>query len=62
VNKLFAYLNEAWAELGRVSWPTRAQATRWTIAVIVFSIALALFVGILDFAFSYVLQHIILKG
>jgi preprotein translocase subunit SecE len=62
VNALLNYLREARAELTRVTWPTRAQATRWTIAVIIFSVVFSAFVGGLDYVFSQILQKVILKG
>jgi preprotein translocase subunit SecE len=58
---LVSYFNDARSELAKVTWPTRAQATRWTVAVIVFSLAFAVFVGGLDYVFSLILQRVILK-
>jgi len=61
-NKIAKYLAETKAELLKVTWPTRQQAIRLTLAVIFFSIILAAFIGVMDFIFSQSLQKIILKG
>lgn len=42
-------------ELKRVTWPTRAEATQLTVTVIVLSLIVALFVGIIDFSFAQIL-------
>lgn len=58
---LIQYLNETKAELKHVSWPTRAQAVRFTVAVIVLSIVTAYFLGLFDFLFTKVLDISVLK-
>lgn len=45
------FFSEVAAELGKVTWPTRAETTKLTIAVIVISLAVGLFVGGLDILF-----------
>ncbi len=55
------YLNETKAELKHVSWPTRTQAVRFTVAVIIISIVTAYFLGVFDFLFTKVLDLSILK-
>jgi preprotein translocase subunit SecE len=62
MQRLFEYLNQSRSELSKVVWPSRRQAARLTGLVIGFSIALALFIGLMDTIFSSVLQKIILKG
>jgi len=42
-------------ELKRVTWPTRAEATELTITVVILSLIVALFVGIIDFSFARIL-------
>ncbi len=59
---LIQYLNETKAELKHVSWPTRQQAVRFTIAVIVISIVTAYFLGVFDFLFTKVLDISVLKA
>ena len=59
-NRLITYIKESRAELKKVVWPTRQEATRSTLAVIVISGAVALFLGGLDFLFQFVLDRFVL--
>jgi preprotein translocase subunit SecE len=52
MSKLGEYLKETKAELKHVSWPTRNQAILFTIIVIIFSVAVAAFLGAFDFIFT----------
>jgi preprotein translocase subunit SecE len=54
--KLFDYIRETQAELKHVSWPTRKQALAFTFLVIGLSIAVALYLGLFDFIFTYLLE------
>jgi preprotein translocase subunit SecE len=54
------FIKNAWAELKLVTWPTRSQAARLTVAVIVFSTIFAIFVQILDLIFSRLVKEILL--
>lgn len=47
------YFTESFQELRKVTWPTRARAVRLTFLVIGFCLAIALLIGVLDFAFSF---------
>jgi preprotein translocase subunit SecE len=49
------------AELRKVNWPNRKELTTYTIVVIVVTIIVSTFVGVVDFAFSRLLG-IILRG
>lgn len=62
MKRLFAYITDSRAELLRVTWPTRRQAIRLSLIVIVFSIVLSLIIGGLDYIFSQIIQKLILKG
>ena len=53
MNKLTKYIKEAYAEMRKVTWPTKKETTRYTFMVIGVSIAVAAFLGLLDMAFSY---------
>ncbi len=55
-----SFLNESRQELKRVNWPRKEETTRYTIFVIVLSVGLAAFLGILDYMFLQILQHVIL--
>ncbi len=61
MTKLIAFLRDVKVELARVNWPTRKQTMQYTIAVIVMSIAVALFLGGWDALFSSALNKILIK-
>ncbi|MBI2466174.1 MAG: preprotein translocase subunit SecE [Candidatus Sungbacteria bacterium] len=60
MNKLTSYLKEVKMELGRVNWPSRDQTTRYTFIIIGVSLAVALFLGGLDYVFSWLLNKFVL--
>ena len=49
------YLADVWAEMRKVSWVQRKQLFTTTLVVIIFSSALAIFIGAVDFVFSRLL-------
>lgn len=61
MNKLIKYLQDSMEELKKVTWPTRKQALNYSIAVIAISVALAVFIGIVDFGLSKGVQYIFEK-
>jgi len=58
--KLIDYIKDTRGEFKHVSWPTRRQATAFTILVILISIFTAFFLGFFDFIFTYLLDTFIL--
>jgi preprotein translocase subunit SecE len=50
--KLIEYIKDTRAELVHVSWPTRKQAVAYTIIVVVISLAVSFYLGLLDALFS----------
>lgn len=61
VNKILQFFVEAKAEMLKVNWPTKKQTTNYTLLVIAVSIAVAGFLGGLDWIFSYILKIFIIK-
>ena len=49
------YFKETKTEMSHVNWPTREQTIRFTILVILTSVAVAIILGISDFVFSRLL-------
>ena len=49
------------SELRKVTWPTREETTRLTIAVIVVSITMGLALGGVDFVFNWLVDNTILR-
>ncbi len=46
------FLQETYVELRQVVWPTRAEVVRLTLIVITISVAVGLYIGGLDLAFT----------
>lgn len=61
MKRISKYFRESWVELQKVTWPTRKQAIKLTAAVIIFAIAFAAIIALLDTVFSNMLQKLILK-
>ncbi len=60
--RIKTYFSEARHELRNVQWPTRPEATKLTLVVIGVSLGLAIFLGVFDSAFSYLLKIFVLKS
>ena len=58
--KLITFLKEVRLEMKRVNWPTRQQTIRYTLVVIGISVAVAAYLGTLDFLFTRLLNKFIL--
>lgn len=59
LKKLVNFIQEARVELKKVNWPTKQQTINYTLIVIGLSVAMALFLGGLDFVFSDILKKLI---
>jgi preprotein translocase subunit SecE len=55
------FVRESWAELKLITWPTKKEAARLTLAVIIFAVAFSIFVQLLDFIFNKLIKEILLK-
>jgi len=55
------FIREAWAELKLVTWPSKKEAARLTLAVLVFALAFSIFIQILDFIFNRIVKEIFIK-
>ncbi len=51
-NPIVQYLKETRAELRKVSWPTRDETVNLTVVVLVVTLGMAAFLGVLDYVFS----------
>ena len=59
VTKIKLFWEESKQEFKRVNWPTFAETRRLTFIVVGLSIAVAIFLGLLDFAFTTMLRFLI---
>jgi len=53
------YLKETRSELRKVTWPTREEAIKLTIVVIVTIIVMATLLGVIDYLFSVIFDWVI---
>jgi len=60
MDKLITFLKEVRHELSKVSWPTKSQTVQYTIVVVAISLATAVFLGLLDFMFEWLLNKFII--
>lgn len=62
MNRVTNYFRQSWNELSKVVWPSRKTAAKYTAAVLVFALAFAVFLGLIDLALTELFQKVILKG
>jgi len=58
--KITTFLKEVRLEMKKVNWPTRKETIRYTLIVIGASVAVAIFLGSLDFIFNTLLTKFVL--
>lgn len=58
-NPVIRYATGAWKEFRRVVWPSRQQATNHTLLVIGVSVAVAIFLGALDYLLNLGLESLL---
>jgi preprotein translocase subunit SecE len=61
MHQLTTYLKNSLNELTKVVWLSRTQATRYTVAVLAFTLAIAAFIGVMDYLLTQVFQKLILN-
>jgi preprotein translocase SecE subunit len=52
VNRIRRFIDEAWSELRKVSWPTPEQTRNLTVLVFAVSLAVGLYITVLDSVFQ----------
>ena len=61
MNRLISFCTEARAEFGKINWPTTQETARMTAVVVILSIAIAAFLGAVDFGLLYLLNNYLLR-
>jgi preprotein translocase SecE subunit len=51
VERIRRFIDEAYSELKKVSWPTREQTRNLTVLVFIVSLAVGLYITVFDFLF-----------
>jgi len=59
-SKIINFLKEVRRELKKVTWPTRQETIKHTLAVIAISLGVALFLGAADFLFQFLINKFII--
>jgi len=54
--EFFAFAQDAWAEAGRVSWPTRKETIQTTAIVFAFVVVMALFLFAVDSTLAWAVK------
>ena len=60
LERCFQFIREVISELRKVVWPTREEATRLTVMVIVVAASVGVLLGIIDFAFSLLIRNVLI--
>jgi len=53
------FLTEVWAEMRKVHFPSRKETYAATLVVLVVTVFIAIFLGVVDFAVSHMVQAIL---
>jgi preprotein translocase subunit SecE len=56
---MFNYFRDVRAEMRHVSWPSRSVVVAYTLVVVGVSLAVALYLGLLDYVFRIIIEQII---
>ena len=59
MSRIRRFIDEAWSELKKVSWPTREQVRNLTVLVFAVSIAVGVYITVLDTVFQGLIGIII---
>jgi len=60
ISSLSQYIKDSRSELKKVTWPTRKDTVNHTILVVVFSLAVAAFLGIADYLLTEIFENLVL--
>ncbi len=59
--KINIFFKEVWVEMKRVSWLSRKDIIKYTLIVLAVTIAVALFLGGLDFIFTEIIKRFVIR-
>jgi len=60
LGKIITFLKEVKVELKKVNWPTKNETIKYTLIIIGVSLAVAMFLGGLDFIFTWLISKFII--
>lgn len=56
------YVRDAWAELGKVKWPSRALTTQYSVVVLSSVIIATAIFGAIDYVFSELVLNVFIRS
>ena len=56
MDRIRRFIDEAWSELKKVTWPTREQTRNLTVLVLVVSAAVGIYITVFDLLFTSAVQ------
>ena len=59
ITRSVTFLEECWAELKKVHWPTRKETQAATIAVVIGVVIVAIYLGAVDFLLSWLVHRVL---
>ncbi|MFA5368949.1 MAG: preprotein translocase subunit SecE [Candidatus Paceibacterota bacterium] len=60
-NTIGNFFGDVLTEIKKITWPTRQEAIKYTITVIVVSLVISLILALFDSGFSILLQKFVIK-
>lgn len=57
----FQSIRNVVAELGKVSWPTKEEAARLTVIVLIITVVVAIILGVIDYSFSKFVEGVLMR-
>jgi len=57
VTRSMEFLQECWAELKKVHWPTRKETQAATLVIIIGVTIIAVYLGVVDFVLSWIIHR-----
>ncbi len=61
MNKIVGFLKEVKLELEKVSWPKREEVINYLVLVVIISVIVSGFVGLVDFSLTKSLEKLLIK-
>ncbi len=58
VRRIRRFIDEAWSELKKVTWPTREQTRNLTVLVFVISAVIGVYIAVFDVIFTQVITRL----
>lgn len=62
MGKIIDFLREVKAELVKVIWPSKKETAKYTVTVILFSLAVAFILGAVDYGLLKIFETILSRG